>query len=72
MKMGDGLEGSLFVLFSKSQPDAFFDAKRRLSILSESRVKNVASVQCEPTEVLPSKYQYMASCSASNYCQDTL
>ncbi|CAK8540392.1 unnamed protein product [Lathyrus sativus] len=45
----DGLEGSLFVLFSKSQPDAFFDAKRRLSILSESRVKNVASFQCEPT-----------------------
>jgi hypothetical protein len=45
----DGLEGSLFVLFSKSQPDAFFDAKRRLSILSESREKNVASFQCEPT-----------------------
>jgi hypothetical protein len=45
----DGLEGSLFVLFSKSQPDAFFDAKRRLSILSESREKNVASFQCEST-----------------------
>lgn len=45
----DGLEGSLYVLFSKSQPDAFFDAKRRLSILSESREKNVASFQCEPT-----------------------
>lgn len=45
----DGQEGSIFVLFSKSQPDAFFDAKRRLSILSESREKHVASFQCEPT-----------------------
>lgn len=44
----EGQEG-LFVLFSKSQPDAFFDAKRRLSILSESREKQVASFQCEPT-----------------------
>ena len=45
----DGLEGSLFVLFSKSLPDAFFETKRRLSILSKSREKQVASFQCEPT-----------------------
>lgn len=44
-----GLEGGLFVLFSKSKPDAFFDAKRRLSILSESKEKQVALFQCEPT-----------------------
>ncbi|KAI4314456.1 hypothetical protein L6164_027364 [Bauhinia variegata] len=45
----DGQKGSLFVLFSKSQPDAFFNAKRNLSIFSESGVKQVASFQCEPT-----------------------
>ncbi|KAI4328100.1 hypothetical protein L6164_020485 [Bauhinia variegata] len=45
----EGQKGSLFVLFSKSQPDAFFNAKRKLSILSESGVKQVASFQCEPT-----------------------
>ncbi|XP_027914294.1 glycine-rich domain-containing protein 1 [Vigna unguiculata] len=42
-------EGDIFVLFSKSQPDAFFGAKRRLTILSQSRQKQVASFQCEPT-----------------------
>ncbi|KAK7252467.1 hypothetical protein RIF29_36422 [Crotalaria pallida] len=45
----EGQEGGLYVLFSKSQPDAFFDAKRRLSILSVSGEKQVASFQCEPT-----------------------
>lgn len=45
----DGHKGSLFVVFSKSQPDAFFNTKRKLSILSESREKQVASFQCEPT-----------------------
>ncbi|XP_020216431.1 glycine-rich domain-containing protein 1 [Cajanus cajan] len=45
----EGQEGDLYVLFSKSRPDAFFDAKRRLSILSVSREKQVASFQCEPT-----------------------
>ncbi|CAL0314136.1 unnamed protein product [Lupinus luteus] len=45
----EGQEGGLYVLFSKSQPDTFFDVKRRLSILSESGVKQVASFQCEPT-----------------------
>ena len=45
----EGQERGLFVLFSKSQPDAFFEAKRRLSILSQSREKQVASFQCEPT-----------------------
>lgn len=45
----EGQEGGLFVSFSKSQPDAFFDAKRKLSILSESREKQVASFHCEAT-----------------------
>lgn len=45
----DGHKGSLFVLFSKKQPDAFFYAKRKLTILSESKQKQVASFQCEPT-----------------------
>ncbi|KAK8472207.1 hypothetical protein PHAVU_002G143100 [Phaseolus vulgaris] len=45
----EGQEGDIFVLFSKSQPDAFFGAKRRLTILSQSREKQVASFQCEPT-----------------------
>ncbi|KAK9285971.1 hypothetical protein L1049_025173 [Liquidambar formosana] len=41
-------KGSLFVSFSKRQPDTFFNAKRRLSILSESGDKQVAFFQCEP------------------------
>ncbi|XP_044495216.1 glycine-rich domain-containing protein 1-like [Mangifera indica] len=45
----EGHKGSLFVLFSKSQPDAFFNVKRKLTILSQSGVKQVASFQCEPT-----------------------
>ncbi|KAL2348971.1 hypothetical protein Fmac_002971 [Flemingia macrophylla] len=45
----EGQEGDLYVLFSKSRPDAFFDAKRRLSIFSVSRERQVASFQCEPT-----------------------
>ncbi|KAL5822007.1 hypothetical protein ACOSQ3_023889 [Xanthoceras sorbifolium] len=45
----DGHKGSLFVLFNKSQPDVFFNAKRKLTILSKSGVKQVSSFQCEPT-----------------------
>ncbi|KAF4353413.1 hypothetical protein F8388_005015 [Cannabis sativa] len=44
----EGHKGSLFVTFSKTQPDILFDAKRKLTILSESKVKQVASFQCEP------------------------
>lgn len=45
----EGHKGSLIVLLSKSQPDVLFDAKRKLSVLSESGEKNIASFQCEPT-----------------------
>jgi hypothetical protein len=45
----EGHKGSLFVSFCKRQPDALFNAKRKLSILSESGEKQVASFQCEPT-----------------------
>ncbi|PIA51894.1 hypothetical protein AQUCO_01000041v1 [Aquilegia coerulea] len=45
----DGHNGSLSVFFSKKKPDAFFDERKRLSILSESKEKQVASFQCEPT-----------------------
>ncbi|KAF5181520.1 Glycine-rich domain-containing protein [Thalictrum thalictroides] len=45
----EGHKGSLSVFFSKKKPDAFFDERRRLSILSESKEKQVASFQCEPT-----------------------
>ncbi|KAB5524427.1 hypothetical protein DKX38_022176 [Salix brachista] len=41
-------KGKLFVTFNKKHPDAFFNVKRRLTILSESGVKDVASFQCEP------------------------
>ncbi|XP_027360144.1 glycine-rich domain-containing protein 1 isoform X4 [Abrus precatorius] len=58
----EGHEGDLFVLFSKSQPDLFFDAKRRLSILSESKEKQVASFQCEPTGELI--FELMSSSSS--------
>ena len=44
-----GYKGSLFVSFSKTQPDTFFNAKRRMTIFSESGEKQVASFQCEPT-----------------------
>ncbi|XP_065873751.1 glycine-rich domain-containing protein 1 [Euphorbia lathyris] len=44
----DEHKGSLLVSFSKKQPDAFFNVKRKLSILSKSREKQVASFQCEP------------------------
>ncbi|EXC03907.1 hypothetical protein L484_016112 [Morus notabilis] len=42
-------KGNLFVSFSKTQPDVLFDAPRRLTILSESKEKQVASFECEPT-----------------------
>lgn len=44
----EGHKGTLSVLFSKSQPDLFFNAKNRLSIWSESGEKMVASFNCEP------------------------
>lgn len=44
-----GHKGNLFVSFSKTQPDTFFNAKRRLTIFSETGEKQVASFQCEPT-----------------------
>ncbi|XP_022153995.1 glycine-rich domain-containing protein 1 isoform X2 [Momordica charantia] len=44
----DGLKGNLFVQFMKSQPDAIFSTKWKLSISSETGVKQVASFQCEP------------------------
>lgn len=45
----EGLKGNLFVSFSKIQPDIFFNAARKLTILSETKEKQVASFQCEPT-----------------------
>ncbi|KAL8476774.1 hypothetical protein ACS0TY_029176 [Phlomoides rotata] len=45
----EGHSGSLFVSFSKSQPDMIFNAKRTLKIFSESGEKQVASFQCQPT-----------------------
>ena len=45
----EGHKGSLFVSFSKTKPDILFDAKRKLTILSEFKEKQVASFQCEPT-----------------------
>lgn len=45
----EGHKGSLYVSFSKSQPDKIFNAKRNLSIFSETGEKQVASFQCQPT-----------------------
>ena len=45
----DEKKRNLFVLFSKTQPDVFFNTKKKLTILSESGKKQVASFQCEPT-----------------------
>ncbi|XP_021275382.1 glycine-rich domain-containing protein 1-like [Herrania umbratica] len=59
----DEKKGNLFVLFSKSQPDVFFNAKQKLSILSKSGQKQVASFQCEPNGELLFE---LASHSASN------
>ena len=41
-------KSSLFVSFGKNQPDAIFNAKKRISIDSESGEKQVV-FQCEPT-----------------------
>ncbi|KAK6257129.1 hypothetical protein QUC31_000588 [Theobroma cacao] len=43
-----GHKGSLFVTISKKQPDIIFNCKRSLSILSETREKQVTVFQCEP------------------------
>ncbi|KAL0450088.1 UNVERIFIED_CONTAM: Glycine-rich domain-containing protein 1 [Sesamum latifolium] len=45
----EGHKGSLFVSFSKTQPDEIFNAKRSLTIFSESGEKKVATFQCQPT-----------------------
>ncbi|KAL6012723.1 hypothetical protein ACLOJK_003212 [Asimina triloba] len=42
-------KGSLFVSFSKSQPDSFLTTSRRLRISSEYGQKQVSGFQCEPT-----------------------
>ncbi|MCD9645479.1 hypothetical protein HAX54_034440 [Datura stramonium] len=44
----EGHKGSFFVSFSKSQPDRIFNAKKKLTIFSESGEKQVAYFQCEP------------------------
>ncbi|EEF35141.1 DNA binding protein, putative [Ricinus communis] len=59
----EGLKGSLFVTFSKKQPDVFFNVKRKLTILSESGEKQVASFQCEPKGELLFE---LVTCSPSN------
>ncbi|XP_015065966.1 glycine-rich domain-containing protein 1 [Solanum pennellii] len=43
-----GHKGDFFVFFSKSQPDRIFNAKKKLTILSERGEKQVAYFQCEP------------------------
>ncbi|CAK9150613.1 unnamed protein product [Ilex paraguariensis] len=45
----EGHKGSLFVLFSKTQPDTIFNVETRLNILPESGEKQVALFQCQPT-----------------------
>ncbi|EOX91856.1 Uncharacterized protein TCM_000919 [Theobroma cacao] len=59
----DEKKGNLFVLFSKTQPDVFFKAKQKLTILSKSGQKQVASFQCEPNGELLFE---LVSHSASN------
>ncbi|KAH7567611.1 hypothetical protein ACOSP7_010395 [Xanthoceras sorbifolium] len=44
-----GHRGSLFVTCSKKQPDAHFNTKRKLSILSETGKKEIGLFPCEPT-----------------------
>lgn len=46
--ISEGQKGSLSVIFSKTQPDAVFNIKKRLNISSESREKQVACFHCEP------------------------
>ncbi|KAK2986691.1 hypothetical protein RJ640_010916 [Escallonia rubra] len=45
----EGHKGSVYVLFSKTEPDKIFNAKRRLDILSESGEKQIASFHCQPS-----------------------
>lgn len=52
------------MLFSKAQPDRLFNVKRKLTILSESGKKQVASFQCEPTGELLFE---LISCSTANF-----
>nr|XP_017218219.1 PREDICTED: glycine-rich domain-containing protein 1-like isoform X1 [Daucus carota subsp. sativus]XP_017218220.1 PREDICTED: glycine-rich domain-containing protein 1-like isoform X1 [Daucus carota subsp. sativus] len=48
----EGLKGSVYVSFSKAQPDAIFNTKRKLNILSEYGEKQVALFNCEPSGLL--------------------
>ncbi|XVF61462.1 hypothetical protein PTKIN_Ptkin08bG0131200 [Pterospermum kingtungense] len=62
--LSDEKKGNLFILFSKTQPDVFFNTKKKLTILSESGLKQVASFQCEPIGELLFE---LVSHSASNF-----
>lgn len=42
-------KGGFFVSFSKTHPDRIFNAKKKLTIFSESGEKQVAYFQCEPS-----------------------
>lgn len=45
----EGLKGSVYVSFSKTQPDVIFNTKRKLNIYSEYGEKQVALFNCQPT-----------------------
>lgn len=45
----EGQKECFFVSFSKTQPDRIFNAKKKLTIFSESGEKQVAYFQCEPS-----------------------
>lgn len=45
----EGLKGSVYVSFSKTQPDLIFNTKRKLNIYSECGKKQVALFNCQPT-----------------------
>lgn len=48
----EGLKGSVYVSFSKTQPDVIFNTKRKLNIYSEYGEKQVALFNCQPTGCL--------------------
>lgn len=56
-------KGKLFVSFGKSQPDSIFNAKSRLTILSESGEKQVACFQCQPIGSLVFELMSRSSCN---------
>ncbi|XP_057784320.1 glycine-rich domain-containing protein 1-like [Salvia miltiorrhiza] len=59
----EGHNGSLFVSFSKSQPDKMFNAKRTLKVVQGSGEKQVATFQCQPTGSM--LFELMSSPSVS-------